>query len=96
VARARLGLTRTFQVSSLIPEFSVRGNVVLAAQARRRSVFGFVRQVARDPELTGEAMEALDRVGLAKPRGSASANSRMAKSGFWKSPWRWPCGRASS
>jgi branched-chain amino acid transport system ATP-binding protein len=64
VSRARLGLTRTFQVSSLIPEFSVRGNVALAAQARRRSVFGFVRQVATDPDLTGEAMEALERVGL--------------------------------
>lgn len=64
IARARLGLTRTFQVSSLIPEFSVRGNVALAAQARRRSVFGFVAQVAADPELTGEATDALDRVGL--------------------------------
>ena len=64
IARARLGLTRTFQVSSLIPEFSARGNVMLAAQARRRSVFGFVRQVNRDAELTGEAEAALDRVGL--------------------------------
>ncbi|KGF67840.1 branched-chain amino acid ABC transporter substrate-binding protein [Hoeflea sp. BAL378] len=65
IARARLGLTRTFQVSSLIPEFSARGNVMLAAQARHRSVFGFVRQVSRDRELTGEAMQALERVGLA-------------------------------
>jgi hypothetical protein len=48
VARARLGLTRTFQVSSLIPEFSARGNVMLAAQARRRSVFGFS---ARSPAI---------------------------------------------
>ena len=64
IARARLGLTRTFQVSSLIPEFSARGNVMLAAQARRRSVFGFLRQVNRDSELTGEAEEALARVGL--------------------------------
>ena len=70
VSRARLGLTRTFQVSSLIPEFSARGNVALAAQARRRSVFGFVRQVATDPELTGEAMDALERVGLADRAGT--------------------------
>jgi branched-chain amino acid transport system ATP-binding protein len=69
VARARLGLTRTFQVSSLIPEFSARGNVALAAQARQRSVFGFMRQVASDPDLTGEAMDALGRVGLAKRAG---------------------------
>ncbi|WP_420408218.1 ABC transporter ATP-binding protein [Hoeflea sp.] len=70
VSRARLGLTRTFQVSSLIPEFSARGNVALAAQARQRSVFGFIRQVATDPELTGEAMEALERVGLAERAGT--------------------------
>lgn len=69
VARARLGLTRTFQVSSLIPEFSVRGNVAFAAQARRRSVFGFVAQVASDPDLIGEAMDALARVGLAERAG---------------------------
>ncbi|WP_417425579.1 ABC transporter ATP-binding protein [Hoeflea sp.] len=68
-ARARLGLTRTFQVSSLVPEFSARGNVALAAQARRRSVFGFVRPVAKDRDLTGEAMEALERVGLADRAG---------------------------
>ena len=64
IARARLGLTRTFQVSSLIPEFSARGNVMFAAQARQRSVFGFLRQVSSDKALIGEAMEALDRVGL--------------------------------
>ncbi|OCW56865.1 ABC transporter ATP-binding protein [Hoeflea olei] len=69
IARARLGLTRTFQVSSLIPEFSARGNVMFAAQARRRSVFGFLGQVARDPELVDEAMQALERVGLADRAG---------------------------
>jgi len=65
IARARLGLTRTFQVSSLVPEFTARGNVMLAAQARHRSVFGFFRQVNADRQLTGEAMQALERVGLA-------------------------------
>lgn len=63
-SRARLGLTRTFQVSSLIPEFSARGNVRFAAQARRQSVFGFVRQVANDRGLGDDADEALERVGL--------------------------------
>ncbi|MCY0093589.1 ABC transporter ATP-binding protein [Hoeflea ulvae] len=68
-ARARLGLTRTFQVSSLIPEFSARGNVMFAAQARRRSVFGFIGQVNKDPQLIGEAEQALDRVGLSARSG---------------------------
>jgi branched-chain amino acid transport system ATP-binding protein len=94
IERARLGLTRTFQVSSLIPEFSARGNVMFAAQARRKSIFGFFRQVSRDKDLIDEAMEALDRVGLSsRAQRSASASSRMVKSGFWKSPWRWPCSR---
>ena len=69
IARARLGLTRTFQVSSLVPEFTARGNVMLAAQARQRSVFGFFRQVTADRQLTGEAMQALERVGLADRAG---------------------------
>lgn len=63
-ARARLGLARTFQVSSLIPDFSVRRNVMLAVQARQGSGFGFVRQVSRDRGLGDAAMAALERVGL--------------------------------
>src|SRR5690242_6070916 len=34
LARSRLGVARTFQVSSLIDEFSALGNVMLAAQGR--------------------------------------------------------------
>ncbi|PWW01382.1 amino acid/amide ABC transporter ATP-binding protein 1 (HAAT family) [Hoeflea marina] len=63
-ARARLGLARTFQVSSLIPDFSVRRNVMLAVQAREGSGFGFVRQVSGDSRLGDAAMTALGRVGL--------------------------------
>ena len=33
-ARARLGLARTFQISSIAPEFSSLRNVMLAVQAR--------------------------------------------------------------
>ena len=46
VARARMGLGRSFQVSSLAPEFSALRNVMLAVQSRQ----GRVRQVkAEDP-----------------------------------------------
>jgi len=63
--RARLGLGRTFQVSSLAQEFSALRNVMLAVQARQGSSFRFFRPVMSDAALVEPAMEALDRVGLA-------------------------------
>ena len=64
--RARLGLARTFQVSSLIPEFSALRNVMLAVQGRQRRTFRFVlAPVAADPTLVGPATTMLERVGLA-------------------------------
>ena len=63
-ARSRLGLARTFQVSSLVDEFSALRNVMLAVQGRGRKNFRFLRSVMRDPALIGPAREALDRVGL--------------------------------
>ena len=64
-ARARLGLGRSFQVSSLAPEFSALRNVMLAVQARQGSSFHFFRPVMSDQSLTGPAMAMLERVGLA-------------------------------
>ena len=64
-ARARLGLGRSFQVSSLAPEFSALRNVMLAVQARAGSSFRFLRPVAGDAALTEPAFAALTRVGLA-------------------------------
>lgn len=64
-ARARLGLGRSFQVSSLIPEFSARRNVMLAVQSRAGHPFHFLRPVGRDTALTGPAQACLDRAGLA-------------------------------
>jgi branched-chain amino acid transport system ATP-binding protein len=64
-ARARLGLGRSFQISSLAPEFSALRNVMLAVQARQGSSFRFFAPVMRDRSLTEPAMEALSRVGIA-------------------------------
>ncbi|EJN02176.1 ABC transporter ATP-binding protein [Phyllobacterium sp. YR531] len=64
--RVRLGLGRSFQISSLVPEFSVLRNVMLAIQARQGSSFRFFRPVLNDKSLTEPAMSALERVGLAK------------------------------
>ncbi|KGD98247.1 ABC transporter ATP-binding protein [Rhizobium sp. YS-1r] len=63
--RARLGLGRTFQVSSLAPEFSALRNVMLSVQAREGTSFRFFKPVMRDGSLIDPAMAMLERVGLA-------------------------------
>ena len=62
--RARLGLGRTFQVSSLASEFSVLRNVMLAVQARETGAVGFWAPVRKDETLRAEALGVLDRVRL--------------------------------
>jgi branched-chain amino acid transport system ATP-binding protein len=64
--RARLGLGRSFQVSSLALEFSALRNVMLAVQARQGSSFRFFSPVMRDPSLTTPALDMLEQVGLAQ------------------------------
>ncbi|PWK76830.1 ABC transporter ATP-binding protein [Aminobacter sp. AP02] len=65
-ARARLGLGRSFQISSLAQEFSALRNVMLAVQARQGTSFRFFRPVMSDKSLTEPAMAMLKRVGLAE------------------------------
>ncbi len=63
--RARLGLGRTFQTSSLFPALSAVENVRLAAQARIGRALSVVAfPTARDAATT-DAMARLDEVGLA-------------------------------
>ncbi|WP_122073311.1 ABC transporter ATP-binding protein [Pseudophaeobacter sp. EL27] len=73
VARAHLGLGRTFQISSLAMEFSVLQNVVLGALGARGRAFGLFRNVMKDKALLATAQEALERVGL-----QAAAQQRTA------------------
>ena len=70
--RARLGLGRSFQVSSLIPEHSALRNVMLALQARQGHSYRFLRPVMRDRTLCDGARAMLDRVGL-RARASVEA-----------------------
>ncbi|MCB1337115.1 MAG: ABC transporter ATP-binding protein [Maritimibacter sp.] len=64
VARARRGLARTFQVSSLAMEMTVLQNVVLGALGRQGRVFRLWRNVLRDEALVARARAALERVWL--------------------------------
>ncbi|MHA6641599.1 ABC transporter ATP-binding protein [Mesorhizobium sp. A623] len=64
-ARARRGLGRSFQISSVAPEFSALRNVMLAVQARQGSSFHFFRPVNTDKTLVEPAMAVLEQVGMA-------------------------------
>ncbi|MBX3596745.1 MAG: ABC transporter ATP-binding protein [Rhizobiaceae bacterium] len=72
-ARARLGLGRTFQISSVIPEFSALRNVMLAVQSRQGTSMRFFSSTRSDRSLIEPAMENLVRVGLADRAATAAA-----------------------
>ena len=61
--RSRLGLARSFQITSLLPDFTACDNVALAAQAHDGHSFRFWAQPARK-EFADAAQAALKRVGL--------------------------------
>lgn len=63
-ARARAGLGRTFQISSLAMDYTVLQNAVLGALGQRGTVWRFFRPVMTDAALRATAMAALARVGL--------------------------------
>ncbi|MHA7879858.1 MAG: ABC transporter ATP-binding protein [Saccharospirillum sp.] len=62
--RARRGLGRSFQISSLALELTVRRNVMMAVQATQGSSFRFWKPVQSDPRLLEPAADALSRLGL--------------------------------
>lgn len=64
-ARARLGLARSFQITSVLAGFTALENVALAVQARAGSSFRFVGSAAAETALNEPAMAALAEVGLA-------------------------------
>ena len=63
--RARLGITRSFQITSLILEMSVIDNIALAVQARDGHSFRFLRPARSIRRIRDRAIDLLDRVGLA-------------------------------
>ncbi len=65
-ARARCGLGRTFQSSTLLLGLPVLENVRLAVQARRGGSFAFWRRAAADRSTLERALEVLELVGLAE------------------------------
>jgi len=62
--RVGRGLARSFQITSILPGFSVLENVALAVQARFGSSFRFFGDAAQEPALNEPAMDFIDTVGL--------------------------------
>jgi branched-chain amino acid transport system ATP-binding protein len=62
--RSALGLARSFQITSLLLDFTAADNVALAAQAHHGHSFSFWHNARRESGLRQAAKAALERVGL--------------------------------
>jgi branched-chain amino acid transport system ATP-binding protein len=62
--RSALGLARSFQITSLLPDFTAADNVALAAQAHDGHSFYFWANARKEKQLREAALAALARVGL--------------------------------
>jgi len=80
--RAQRGLARSFQITSILPRFSVLENVALAVQARCGTSFRFFGSAADEDELNAPALAALTQVGLGEraglPAGELSHGEKRA------------------
>ena len=63
-ARSLLGLMRSYQITSILPEFTALENVMLAVQAQQGHSFRFWQPVSREASLQGPALAALEEAGL--------------------------------
>ena len=73
-ARARKGLARSFQITSVYADFTALANVMLAVQAHSGSSFRFWGRASEDETLRGPARKILDEVGLSARDCVAAAN----------------------
>jgi len=67
--RVHAGLARSYQVTSVFPEFTVEENLALAVQARTGSSFSFWRPVAAEQALFAQARAVATQVGLGERAG---------------------------
>jgi branched-chain amino acid transport system ATP-binding protein len=73
-ARARKGLARSFQITSVYADFSALENVMLAVQAHAGSSFRFFRPAREEAALRSPARDLLDEVGLTARTDTLAAN----------------------
>jgi len=63
-ARSHLGIARSFQITSLFPDFTVLENVLLAVQAHSGHSFRFWKRATEVADLVEPACAILQRIGL--------------------------------
>jgi branched-chain amino acid transport system ATP-binding protein len=63
-ARAKMGIARSFQITTVFQDMTLLENVALAAQAHDGHSFHFWRNANSEPEINRQAMERLKEVGL--------------------------------
>lgn len=71
--RVRLGIARSYQITSVFPRFSAEDNVALAIQATQGHSFRLWQPVDRDSSLRRPARELLSRLGLYQQRAQLAA-----------------------
>jgi len=62
--RSHLGLARSFQITSIFPDFTALDNVALAIQAHAGHSFHFLRDARADDRLRTPAARMLEQIGL--------------------------------
>jgi len=72
--RARRGLARSFQITSIYRDFTTLQNVALAVQARSGHSFRFWRRAHADDSLISPSQKILEEVGLEKRMHVVAAN----------------------
>jgi len=73
-SRVALGLARSFQITSIFPNFTTLDNVALAVQAHTGHSFHFWRRAYEDPTLRLPALALLERIGLGARAHEPAAN----------------------
>ncbi|HAJ20742.1 MAG TPA: ABC transporter ATP-binding protein, partial [Rhodospirillaceae bacterium] len=63
-ARAKMGIARSFQITTVFQDMTLLENVALAAQAHDGHSYRFWRDANSEPEINRQAMERLKEVGL--------------------------------
>jgi branched-chain amino acid transport system ATP-binding protein len=62
--RSRIGVGRSFQITSIFPELTVRENVRLSAQLRRKKNFSMLRKASDMKEVEEKTTTILEEMGL--------------------------------
>ena len=71
--RVRIGLARSYQITSIFRSFRVIDNLALAVQARNGTSFSFWKPVAAESAIFDEAASVLEEIGLNEKKNSVAS-----------------------